>query len=84
MQRIKDNVFALVGTGMPRNNLGAAADDNLMNIAPDQNIAMGIGGRDGIINTPVADQGKGCALCAVDLASIIGNRRRCLAALAKT
>ena len=56
MQGIEDDVLPLPTPGMAGDDLAAAADHHLTDIAPDPDILMAIGDRDGIVVGLVADQ----------------------------
>jgi hypothetical protein len=43
MDRIEDQVLAVVGTGVAGNDLSPATDDHLMDIAPDPDLLVTIG-----------------------------------------
>ena len=55
VQRIEDHVRFLVGAPVAGDDLGAAAGDHLVDIAPDLNVMMGIGDRHGIVVAAEAD-----------------------------
>ena len=44
MDRIKDQVRPVIGTRVPGNDLGTAANNHLMNIAPDPDLLVAVGG----------------------------------------
>src|SRR5262249_29538545 len=46
MQRIENEVLALVGASMPGDHLNPAGDHHLLDIIADQHLAVAVGGRD--------------------------------------
>src|SRR5712671_6360834 len=56
MQRVEDEVLALVGTRMTGDHLGPAGDYHLVDIAADQYLAVPEGGRHRVVRTAIAHQ----------------------------
>ena len=50
VQRVEDEVLALIGARMTRDLLGAAGDYHLVDIATDQHFAVAIGGRHRVVH----------------------------------
>ena len=63
---------------MPRDHLGAAADDHLMHIAANQNLAMAEPCRDGVIGSPVADQRQRTDPPRALITGVVGGCRKAL------
>ena len=55
MHRIEDHVGLLVGPGMAGDYLGAAADDDLVDIAANLHFVVGKGNRHRIVVVPITD-----------------------------
>ncbi len=72
MDRVEDDVFPLPAPRMASNDLATAADDHLIDIAPDPDILMTVGGRHGIIIGLVAYERLGRDLGAGLIAGIEG------------
>ncbi len=77
MHRIEDHVSFLVGPAVAGDHLCAAANDDLMDVAPDLNLVVCVGDRDGIIVGAIADHRDRRRPCADLLAGIIGRGRQC-------
>ncbi len=75
MQRIEDEVLALIGAPMAGDHLGSAADDHFMDVATHQHLAMTIGDRHRVVVAAVAHQGERAHACAHPLAGIVGRCR---------
>ena len=76
MQRVEDEVLALVGARMTRDHLGPAADHHLVDVAADQNLAVTIGGRHRIVGAAIAHQRQRADPARLLLAGIVGRRRQ--------
>jgi hypothetical protein len=56
MQRVEDDVLALVGARMAGDHLGPAADHHLVDVAADQHVTMAVGGRHRVVGAAIAHQ----------------------------
>ena len=56
MQRVEDQVLAVVGPAVPGNHLRAARDNDLVDVAPDQHLAVAIGHGHRVVVAPAAHQ----------------------------
>src|ERR1700732_540264 len=56
MQRVEDEVLALVGARMTGDHLGPAGDHHLMDVAADQNLAVAVGSRYRVVGAAIAHQ----------------------------
>ena len=43
MQRVEDQVLAVVGPAVPGDHLGPAADHHLIDVAPDEHLTVAVG-----------------------------------------
>jgi hypothetical protein len=72
VHRIEDHVGLLVGPSVPRDHLGAAADDDLVHIAANLDLVMGKGDRHRIVIATIAHHGDRGDPGADLLAGVIG------------
>jgi hypothetical protein len=56
MQRVENEVLALVGAWMTGDHLSAAGDHHLVDVAADQNLAVPVGGRHRVVGAAIAHQ----------------------------
>ena len=59
MDRVEDQIFPVIGTGMVGDLLTAAANDDLMDITTDSDLLMAKGDGYGVIIVPIPHQGQG-------------------------
>jgi hypothetical protein len=76
LERIEDQVLTLVRAGMAGDGLRAAADHHPVDVAADQDLAMAIGYRDGIVVAPVAHQRERTHPSRTLGPGVIGSRRQ--------
>ena len=76
VKRVEDEVFLLIRPGVPGDDVRTAGDHDLVDIAADQNLAVGIGRRHRVIGPPVAHQRQRADTAALLLARVIGCRRQ--------
>ena len=76
MQRVEDEVLALVGARMPGDHLGAAGDHHLVDIAADQNLAVAVGGRHRVVGAAIAHQRQRADPARLLLAGVVGRWRQ--------
>src|SRR6266550_5531763 len=62
MQRVEDEVLALVGARMTGDHLGPAADHHLVDVAADQNLAVPVGGWHRVVGAAIAQDRKSTRL----------------------
>ena len=75
MDRIEDHILPVMGAWMPGNDLGAATDDHLMDIAPDPDFLVAVGDGHRVVVAPVAHQGERVDPRALLVAGIERRRR---------
>ena len=56
MQRVEDQVLAVVGPAVPGDHLGPAADHHLIDVAPDEHLTVAVGHGHGIVVAAVTHQ----------------------------
>ena len=78
MQRIEHEVLALIRAGMTRNHLGAAGNDNLMDIAFDQNLSVPEGRRHQVVVAAIANQRQRVDTAWPFLAGVVWSWQRLL------
>src|SRR5689334_14945878 len=76
MQRVEDEVLALVGARMTGDHLGPAGDHHLVDIAADQYLAVPEGGRHRVVGAAIAHQQLRTDPACLLLAGVIGRWRQ--------
>ena len=56
MERVEDEVVALVGPSMPSDDLRTTADYDFVDVSPDQHLPMTVGHRNRVVVGTVPDQ----------------------------
>ena len=72
MQRVEHEIFPLIGAGMPGDDVSAAGNHHRVDITADQNFAMTVGGRHGIIGPAIAHQRQRTDPARLLLARVVG------------
>ena len=73
VKRVEVEVLSFRETAMASDDLGAAGDHHLVDIAAHQNVTMSVGARDGIIIAAITHQRQRTDLGGEPVASILGN-----------
>ena len=76
VQRVVHKVFPLIGARMPRDDLRAAGDDDLVHVAAHDHLAMPEARRHGVVVAPVAHQRQRRHAHPDLLAGVVGRRQR--------
>jgi hypothetical protein len=76
VQRIEDKVLPRVGARMPGDDVGAAGDHHVVDVAADQHLAMSVGGRHRVVGAAIAHQGQRADPARLLLAGVVGRRRQ--------
>ena len=76
MQWVEDQVLAVVGPAVPGNHLRAARDNDLVDVAPDQHLAVAIGHGHRVVVAAVTHQRQRTRPSRALIAGIIGSRRQ--------
>ena len=76
MQRVEDQVLAVVGPAVPGDHLGPAADHHLIDVAPDEHLTVAVGHGHGIVVAAVTHQRQRTRPSRALIAGIIGSRRQ--------
>ena len=76
MQRVEDQVLAVVGPAVPGDHLGPAADHHLIDVAPDEHLTVAVGHGHGIVVAAVTHQRQRTCPSRALIAGIIGSRRQ--------
>jgi hypothetical protein len=74
VQRVEDEVLALVGPGMTGDLRGAAGDYYFMDITADQHLTMAILGRHRVVVAAVTYQRQRVDPCGLRFTGIVGSR----------
>ena len=77
VQRIEDQVLALIGAPVPDDHLGRAADHHLIDGAADQHLAMTVGYGHGVVVVAVAHQRQRAHPTRAPVTGLIRCRRQC-------